>query len=100
MTVYVPLAVTTMSSVDSAVDQELPLVAEELRVTDPPAQKVVGPPAVITGAAGIGFTVTVTGAEAGETHPFASVCVTVKIPLLLTVMEFEVAPPDHKLPEL
>lgn len=50
---------------------------EEVSVTEPPAQKEVGPLAVITGAAGIGLAVTVTGAEAGEVHPFASVWVTV-----------------------
>jgi hypothetical protein len=52
---------------------------------------------VITGAAGIEFTVIVTGAEAGETHPFPSVCVTVYVPLLLMVIEFAVDPLDHKL---
>ena len=29
-----------------------------MSVTEPPAQKVVGPPAVITGVAGFGFTTT------------------------------------------
>ncbi|MNE58808.1 hypothetical protein D3C80_1538620 [compost metagenome] len=66
-----------ISFVSSALDQEFPLGVEELKVTDPPAQKVVGPLAVITGAAGIGFTVMVTAAEAGEIHPLVSVCFTV-----------------------
>lgn len=66
-----------MLGVIAAVDQELPVAWEEVSVTEPPAQKEVGPLAVITGAAGIGLAVMVTGAEAGEVHPFASVWVTV-----------------------
>lgn len=81
------------------VDHEFPVGWEEVSVTDPPAQKEVGPLAEITGAAGIGFTVMVTGAEAEETHPFPSVCVTVYVPLLLTVMALAVEPLDHKLPD-
>jgi hypothetical protein len=46
------------------------------KITDPPAQNVVGPPAVITGIAGKGFTVTVVATEVAE-HPFAFVTVTV-----------------------
>jgi hypothetical protein len=45
-------------------------------VTDPPAQKEVGPPAVIVGVAGVGFTVTVVAADVAE-QPFASINVTV-----------------------
>ena len=37
----------------------------EVKVTEPPAQKVVGPPAVIEGAAGKGFTVTTVAVLAG-----------------------------------
>jgi len=50
------------------VDQVFPVVAEEVSTTLPPAQKVVGPPAEIVGAAGIGLTVTAIGAdvEAGQ----------------------------------
>lgn len=62
-----------MSCVIAAVDHELPVACEEVRITDPPLQNEVGPLAVITGAAGMEFTVTVTGADAGEIHPFASV---------------------------
>jgi hypothetical protein len=65
--------VTVILGVKAAVDQELPVGCEEVSVTDPPVQKDVGPLAVITGAEGIGFAVTVTGDEAGETHPFPSV---------------------------
>lgn len=77
ITLYTPLVVTIMSCVIALVDHELPFGSEEDSVTESPEQKVVGPLGVITGAAGIGFTVMVTGAEAGETHPFASVAVTV-----------------------
>ena len=41
----------------------LPLAALDVRVTLPPAQKVVGPPGVIVGVAGSGLTVTVVMAE-------------------------------------
>ncbi len=42
----------------------LPVDALEVSVTEPPAQKVVGPPALTVGVAGIGLTVTVVAAEA------------------------------------
>lgn len=90
---------TVIPCVIAEVDQEFPVAWEEVKVTDPPAQKEVGPLAEITGAAGIGLTVIVTGAEAGEAHPLPSVCVTVYVPLLLTVMELAVDPLDHKLPD-
>lgn len=89
-----------MLCVIAAVDHEFPVACEDVRITDPPVQNEVGPLAVITGAAGMEFTVMVTGAEAGETHPFASVWVTVYVPLLLIVIEFAVDPLDHKLFEL
>lgn len=88
-----------MFCVIAAVDQELPVACEDVKVTEPPAQNDVGPLAVITGAAGIEFTVTEIGVEAGEIHPFASVCVTVYVPLLLTVIELAVDPLDHRFPE-
>lgn len=90
---------TVISGVIADVDQEFPVGWEDVKVTDPPAQKEVGPLAVTIGAAGIGFTVIVTGAEAGETQPFPSVWVTVYVPLLLTVIELAVEPLDHKLLE-
>jgi hypothetical protein len=48
------------------VDHKFPVEAEEVNTTDPPAQNVVGPPAVIVGAVGIGFTVTLITLEALE----------------------------------
>jgi len=53
-------------------DHKLPVEAEDVSTTLPPAQKVVGPPAVIVGAAGAGVTETVTAVELGEEHPPAS----------------------------
>ena len=54
--------------VEVPVDQVFPAVAEEVSTRLPPAQKVVGPPAEIAGAAGIGLTVTAIGVdvEAGQ----------------------------------
>ena len=58
-----PAVVTVIDWVVSPVDHKFPLEAEEVNTTDPPAQNVVGPPAVITGTEGIGLTVTVVGAD-------------------------------------
>ena len=52
------------------------MAADEVRTTEPPAQNVVGPPGVIVGVAGIGFTVTIVAADAAEGQPF-SVTITV-----------------------
>jgi hypothetical protein len=41
----------------------LPVALLEVKVTLPPAQNVVGPPGVIVGVAGSGFTVTVVAVE-------------------------------------
>ena len=59
--------------VDWPSDQRLPFASDEVSTTLLPSQKVVVLPAVITGAAGIGFTVTATGTDAGELQPFPSV---------------------------
>ena len=50
------------------VDQVFPVADEEVNTTELPEQKVVGPPAVIVGGVGSGFTVTVEEAEA-EVQP-------------------------------
>ena len=57
-----------MDCVTSPVDQVFPEADEDVRVTDPPVQNVVGPPAKITGAGGAGLTTTVV-AEDAATHP-------------------------------
>ena len=55
----------------------LPDPAEEVSVTLPPAQNVRGPPALIVGVAGVGFTATVVPADAGDGQPDALVVTTV-----------------------
>jgi hypothetical protein len=47
----------------------LPVALLEVSVTLPPAQKVVGPPALIVGVGGIGLTVTVVIAEEALLQP-------------------------------
>ena len=70
VTVYDPEAVTVIDWVIAPVDQVCPLADEDVKVTELPEQKVVGPPAVMVGAAGSGFTVTVVEAAA-EVQPLA-----------------------------
>jgi hypothetical protein len=66
--------------------------------TLPPAQKVVGPPALMVGV-GKGLTVTVVPVLVAL-QPLL-VTVTLNVPLLLTVMLWVVAPPGlHTLPEV
>jgi len=72
-TVYEPVVVTVMDCVVSPVDHKLLAEAEDVNMTEPPEQNVVGPPAVITGTEGIGFTVTLVAGLIGLVHPFASV---------------------------
>jgi hypothetical protein len=64
-----------MDDVVAPVDQVFPVVAEEVKVTEPPAQKVVGPPAVMVGTTGSEFTVTLVAAEVAEHAPFETVTV-------------------------
>ena len=47
----------------------LPVALLEVSVTLPPAQNVVGPPALTVGVAGIGLTVTVVAVEAALVQP-------------------------------
>ena len=54
-----------MEAVVAPFDHKYEFPALEVKVTDPPAQKVVGPPGVIVGAAGGVFTVTVVPALTG-----------------------------------
>ena len=58
-----------MDGVVSVVDQVFPVGDEDVSTTDPPVQKVVGPPGTITGIPGAGFTVTVVPADAAELQP-------------------------------
>lgn len=75
VTVYVPGAVTVMLFPADPFDHVFPVDADEVRITDPPSQKVVGPFGVITGAAGALFTVTVTGADEAVQLPLEEVTV-------------------------
>ena len=52
-----------MDCVVAPLDQLFPVVDEEVKVTEPPAQKVVGPLGVIVGVAGNGVTVTTVAAD-------------------------------------
>jgi hypothetical protein len=51
-------------------DHVFPEEEEDVKVTDPPEQKVVGPPAEMVGVAGASFTVTVSGLDVAEHVPF------------------------------
>jgi len=81
VTVYVPEVETVIVCVVAPFDQVFPVAEDEVKTTDPPAQKVVGPPAEIVGAVGIGFTVTTIFAL----HPSLFVNVIVEIPWFIPV---------------
>lgn len=95
-TVKVPGAVTVMDCVVAPLDQSQASALLAVSTTLPPAQNVVAPEAVMAGAGGVGSTVTVTGADAGDWQPFAFVTCTVKVPEALTVIDCEVAPLDQR----
>jgi hypothetical protein len=94
VTVYVPDVDTVIAAVLAPVDQRYDVPPEAVSVTLPPAQNVVGPDGVIV-AVGSGLTVTVCDAGA-EVQEFASVVVTVYVPLVLTVIAAVVAPVDQR----
>lgn len=54
-------------------DQTLFDKLEDVNVTDPPEQKVVGPLLLITGMEGRGFTLTSTGLDVEEQPPLVTV---------------------------
>ena len=64
-----------------------------MSVTEPPAQKVVGPPAVMVGV-GFELTVTTVAAEVAL-QPFASVMVTLYAPEATALIDCVLAPFDH-----
>lgn len=70
-----PLVVTVIDCVVAPFDQVFPVAEDEVKVTEPPAQKVVGPLAVMVGTGGSGFAVTVVAAEVDEHDPFETVTV-------------------------
>ena len=71
--------------------QTFPEPALELSTTLSPAQKVVGPEAVIVGVGGIGLEVTTVGRETAEVQP-NSTTYTVKEPEFRTLIACVVAP--------
>ena len=77
-------------------DQVFPVAEDDVNVTLPPEQKVVGPPAEIVGIAGNGFTVTVVPTEVAVHVPLLTV--TVYVPAAETVIDCVVAPVDHVFP--
>ena len=64
-------------------------------MTEPPAQNVVGPPALITGVDGFALTVTVVAAEVAL-QPLAFVTVTLYEPEVVTLIDCVVAPFDQR----
>jgi hypothetical protein len=67
--------VTVIACVVAPFDQVFPVAELEVKVTDPPEQKVVGPPAEIVGVVGVGLTVTTVEAEVDEHVPSEKVTV-------------------------
>ena len=68
----------------------------EVKVTLPPAQKVVGPPAVIVGIPGKAFTVTIVATDDALWHPLAFATLTLYAPAVVTLILWVVAPFDHR----
>ena len=64
---------TVILLVVAPVDHKYEVLTLEVNVTLPPAQKAVGPPAVIVGVAGKAFIVIPVAADEALWHPFASV---------------------------
>ncbi len=75
MTANVPGVETVIDCVVAPFDHEYDGAGLEVSVTEPPAQNVVGPEAVIVRGTGV-FTVMRIGAEVAE-HPLVFVIVTV-----------------------
>ena len=84
VTEYDPLFETVMDGVVAPLDQVLPIALEEVKTTEPPAQNVVEPLAVIVGV-GMGLTVTMVGVEVAV--QFSLETVTEYDPLCETVMD-------------
>jgi hypothetical protein len=96
VTVYVPEVVAEIDCVVAPPgDQTFPEAEDEVSVTLPPEQKVVGPPAVIVGVAGVGFTVTVVVADVAEHVPLLTD--TLYVPPAETVIDCVVCPPGDQV---
>ena len=94
VTLYEPAAETVIDRVVAPFDHAYEAPAEAVSVTEPPAQNVVGPDAVID-AAGGAFTVTFVGADVAL-QPFAFVTLTLYEPEAETTIDCDVAPLDQE----
>jgi hypothetical protein len=56
-------------------DHVFPEALDDVKVTDPPEQNVVDPPAEIVGAVGAAFTVTLNGLDVAEQDPLETLTV-------------------------
>ena len=74
-----------MDCVVSPVDQRLSIAEDEVKITESPAQNVVGPFAVMVGVAGVGLTVTLSAIEFPDEQPLVMTS-TVKLPEVETVI--------------
>jgi hypothetical protein len=86
VTEYDPELLTVIDCVVAPVDHVFPVAEDDVKMTEPPAQNVVGPLAEIVGVAGVGFTVMVSTLELPEEHPFM-ITSTVYIPEAETVID-------------
>lgn len=84
-----------IEGVVAPVDQRFPVAAEEVSVTDPPAQNELAP--LMVGVVAAGFAVTAKAADVAE-QPAALVAVTLKEPAAETVIDGVVAPVDQRFP--
>jgi hypothetical protein len=73
VTEYDPLCETIMDCVVAPLDQIFPVALEEVKTTEPPAQNVVDPLAVIVGIVGNGLTIITVGAELAVQFPLETV---------------------------
>ena len=94
VTVNVPEEFTLSVAAVELSDQRKEVPPLAVRITCPPWQNVSGPPGLMTGV-GFGFTVTDCGADV-PVHPFASVTVTVNVPLAVTLITCVVEEVFHK----
>jgi hypothetical protein len=86
VTEYDPELLTVIDCEVAPVDHVFPVAEDDVKMTEPPAQNVVGPLAEIVGVAGVGFTVMVSTLELPEEHPFM-ITSTVYIPEAETVID-------------
>jgi hypothetical protein len=96
VTVNVPELVTSIEEFVDPLLHVFPVAELEVKVTEPPAQKVVGPLVVIVGIGGFGLTVTVIVADVAV-QP-AEPTVTEYVPLAEITIDCVVSPVLHVFP--